>query len=420
MRSAPLLLRLVAPFNDKLRRGLAGRDRALEQLERWCALQRRTERPLFWVHAPSVGEALMAQAIVSALRAQRPELQIAFTHFSPSAERMRERVGADVATYLPWDATETMQRALALLQPAGIVFVRSEVWPTLARLARHRGVPVLLVNAVLSPTSSRLRPLARYALQPAYQELTAVGAIDAAAAARFELLNVPRARIVVTGDARFDQVWQRVETVDRSRDLLRRLADPTVTTIVAGSSWPTDEEHLIPVFRRMLSARLILAPHEPTEPHLKRLEKMLEHGSLTHARLAHVEAHTDALPAVVLVDRVGVLADLYAIADLAYVGGAFHSAGVHSVVEPAALGVPVIFGPQHENATEAQQLINAGGGLSIDSSNALTVAFLELVADTRKRTETGGSARNYVQSKLGGARRNAELILQQIDPVTPL
>src|SRR5262245_15388449 len=127
MLGAQTLLRLAAPFNDKLRRGVAGRAHALEQLRAWSRTERKLDRPLVWVHAPSVGEALMAQAIVSALREHLPAVQIAFTHFSPSAERMRNLVGADITTYLSWDTTRAMSEALDVLRPAAIAFVRTGI-----------------------------------------------------------------------------------------------------------------------------------------------------------------------------------------------------------------------------------------------------------------------------------------------------
>jgi 3-deoxy-D-manno-octulosonic-acid transferase len=416
MRSAPALLRLAAPFQQKLRRGLHGRADTLERLQRWASAERRPEQPLLWLHAPSVGEALMAQAIIKALRSLRPELQLAFTHFSPSAEGMRERVGADVSAYLPWDDVKSMQQALNVLSPALIAFVRSEIWPTLVRLAQADGRPSVLINAVLAPGSSRLAPLARATLRPAYQQLAAVGAIDASAARRFQQLGVAPGRVAVTGDARFDQVWQRVQQLDRNQPLLRRLAGSSVTTVVAGSTWPSDEMQLLPALRTLPACRWILVPHEPSASHLANLDHALERAGLKHARLATIEAQPQAaLPDVLVVDRVGVLADLYAIADAAYLGGAFHHAGVHSVVEPAALGVPVVMGPRHDNAAEAQELIAAGGGLSVPDGTALLNVFGQLLTSPEQRQHMGLMARSFVVNRLGGAQRNAELILHWLE-----
>ena len=417
LRSAQPLLRLVAPFNAKLQRGLEGQARALEELQTWSKAQRSTA-PLVWVHAPSVGESLMAQAIVRALRAQMPEAQIAFTHFSPSAERMRVQVGADIATYLPRDTTDQMDAALTALRPSAVAFVRTEIWPSLTQRAERHRIPVLLVNAVLAKDSSRLKPLARAALRPSYQRLNAVGAISAPVAERYQRLGVGMDRIRITGDARFDQVWQRVQALQRDQPLLRRLSDPARTTIAAGSTWGSDESVLLPAFARSARehpARLILAPHEPTREHLHAAEESARALGLSVARLADVEAGSMPLPSVVLVDRVGVLADLYSIADVAYVGGAFQSSGVHSVVEPAALGVPVLFGTKHENAEEAAALAAAGGAFIVSSATALESEIRKLL-DTETRTAAGNAARAFTESQLGAARANAALIVETMRP----
>ncbi len=411
MQMVRWLVRVASPFNEKLRRGVEGRAVAVAALRAWTG--RKPNAPLVWVHAPSVGESLMAQAIVHALHARLPNVQIVFTHFSPSAERMRERVGADVAGYLPWDTRADMAAALAALRPSAIVFVRSEIWPTLVGLAADSGIPTILVNAVLAPDSSRLRPWARIALGPAYQRLAAVGAIDAPTAKRLERLGVARERIQVTGDARFDQVWQRVQALNRNTPLLNRLREPGVLTIVAGSTWPSDEEKLLPAFAKLVAGnpvRLILAAHEPTEAYMRAEERLLDALGVKHSRLVEVESNLAPLPSALVVDRVGVLADLYAIADVAYVGGAFHGSGVHSVVEPAALGVPVILGPGHANAAEAAELIDVGGGLVARDGTELFNVLERLVTTPNARKLAGGAARSFVESKLGAGSANAELI----------
>lgn len=415
MRTARLAVRAVARFNDKLHAGVKGRAIAVARLRGWDG--RRQDAPLVWVHAPSVGESLMAQAIVHALRRRLPSAQIAFTHFSPSAERVVDRVGADVTAYLPWDTETDMQAALEALRPSAIVFVRSEIWSGLVRLAASAGIPALLVNAVLAPSSSRLRPMARFALGPAYQRLSRVGAIDEPTAHRFEQLGVPTERIAVTGDARFDQVWERVQSLDRNSRLLIRLRESNILTVVAGSTWPADEERLLPAIAPLIirnSVRLIIAAHEPTEAHLSQEESALTALGIDHARLVEVESSNTPLPRAIVVDRLGVLADLYAIADLAFVGGGFHGAGLHSVVEPAALGVPVLFGPQHTNAAEAADLMVSGGGFMVRDGKELAAMLERLITVPAERNDASRAARMFVEGKLGAANANAALIAAQI------
>jgi len=426
LQAARPLLGVAAPLQPRLAQAVAGRREGLARLEAWAAEHRDAARPLVWVHAPSVGEALMAQAIIGALREAVPESQVVFTHFSPSAERMAGRVGADVHGYLPWDLTAPVRVALSALRPGVIAFVRTEVWPTLAREAAGRGSRLALVNAILPEGSSRLGAAARFMLGPTYRRLDAVGAVAAPDAQRFARFGVMRDRVQVTGDARFDQVWGRIHSPERQRApalraLLDRLRDPEVTTLVAGSTWPPDEAELVPAFARLrmtATVRMIIAPHEPTDAHLQGLERTLDAAGLRHARLAALEARPGMRPEVVVIDRVGILADLYSIADAAYVGGGFHAAGLHSVVEPAGFGVPVLFGPRHGNAREAAELVRAGGGFVGRGAIELETRLLRLVRDAAARAAAGTAARAYVQANLGGAARNAALLARLLRPAS--
>ena len=413
------LLRIAAPFSRKISAGLNGRRGARERLVAWARSHRDIERPLAWVHAPSVGESLMAQAIIAELRSLVPDVQIVFTYFSPSAEKMVERVGADVHDYLPWDTPRDARALLDGLRPSAIAFVRTEIWPALVREASIRRIPTLLVNAVLSPRSSRLKPTGRWLLGDAYRRLTEVGAVARDHADRFTRLGVSQQRLQITGDARFDQVVMRIGQLDREQPLLQRLRDDSVLTLVAGSTWPTDEAELLGPLanaRKGKPMRIIIVPHEPDGSYLRHLEQRLDAHHFTHARLSEVEHGTDRLPEVVVVDRVGVLADLYSIANVAYVGGGFHDAGLHSVVEPAALGVPVIFGPRHGNAREADELAGKGGGFVASDGHAAASVILDLAARPVHRRTSAAAARGFVEARLGGARRNAELIAGQIRP----
>lgn len=414
LRASRPVLRVAAVLDGKVGRGVAGRRAVVARLQAWASSARDLRHPLFWFHAPSVGEALMAQATIGALRASCPQAQVAFTFFSPSAERVAARVGADVSDYLPWDIGAEVGAAIDALRPSSIAFVRTEIWPVATREAAARGVPLVLVNAVLGPGSSRLRPGARRLLTAAYARLARVGAVAREDAERFARLGVEPDRVRVTGDARFDQVAARVGGIDRDSALLRAFAarDPLV---VAGSTWPADEAVLVPAFARaglLARARLAIAPHEPTPRHIEGLARTLAAAGLAHERLSAVERRGRADARITIIDRVGVLADLYAAGALAYVGGGFGHHGLHSVIEPAALGIPVLFGPRHGNAREASELRDAGGGFEVvdvaDCADRLTA----LLADPAPRARAGGAAAAYVRSRLGGAAANAALILE--------
>ena len=407
------LLHIAAPFSRKINDGLTGRRGARERLVEWARVHRDVARPLVWVHAPSVGESLMAQAIITELRTLVPDVQIVFTHFSPSATNLAPRVGADVHDYIPWDTPRDARTLLDALRPNVIAFVRTEIWPALVREAFRRRIRCTLVNAVLSPRSSRLKPGGRWLLGNAYRRLNAVGAVARDHAERFSRLGISQQRLEITGDARFDQVVMRINQLDRERPVLQRLLDRSVLTLVVGSTWPSDEAELLGPLahaRKGRPMRIIIAPHEPDDAHLRSLEQRLAAHNFTHMRLSAVEQREGKLPEVIVVDRVGVLADLYAIADVAYVGGGFHDAGLHSVVEPAALGVPVIFGPRHGNAREADELAGKGGGFVASDGHAAASIILDLAARPVHRQTSSQAARTFVESRLGGARRNAKLI----------
>lgn len=402
----------VALFDGRVRRGIEVRRTAPAQLREWSAWSRDRSRPLFWLHAPSVGEALMAQAIIERLRAAVPAAQIAFTWFSLSAERVADRVGADVTSCLPWDVGKEVRSVLDALAPDVIGFVRTEIWPVLQREAQRRGARTALVNAPLAEGSSRLRPLARRFLAPAYARLDAVGAVSRADAERLIRLGVPPARLRVTGDARVDQAVQRIER-NTAPPLVDRLVGPGVAVIVAGSTWPADEDRLLEAARALRDdaprpVRWIVAPHEPTPSHLRRLDEALGVAGLCGVRLADVEAGTPPGD-VVVVDRVGMLADLYRIADVAWVGGGFGDRGLHSVLEPAALGVPVVYGPRFGSAREAEALAGAGGGFVAADVPSMTARFRALLSDGEA---AGRAAREWMASERGGAERNAALLIE--------
>jgi 3-deoxy-D-manno-octulosonic-acid transferase len=154
-------------------------------------------------------------------------------------------------------------------------------------------------------------------------------------------------------------------------------------------------------------ARLIIAPHETSDSHLGPIESWARSTGLPLARLDSADASSAD---VILVDRYGVLGDLYALADVAYVGGGFHAAGLHSVLEPAAFGAPVLFGPRNEKSRDAAKLIQSGGGGQIKGAADLTIRLGDWLGSTTARDAAGSFARATVESGLGAAERSFELV----------
>ncbi|HET7426038.1 MAG TPA: glycosyltransferase N-terminal domain-containing protein, partial [Gemmatimonadales bacterium] len=376
VRVGAALAPAIGLVDRKVGEGHRQRRNAAARLAAWARANRDSSRPLAWFHAASVGEGLQAESVLLELRHLVPAVQLVYTHFSPSAEPLARRLSVDAADYLPYDLPATAESLLAALTPDLLVFSKLDLWPELAAHAAGRGVRVALVAATVSSGSGRLRWPARALLQAGYASVTAAGAVAEPDADRLARLGVAPDRIRVLGDPRFDSVAARVAGVPADEPLLRLGAGSP--TLVAGSTWPPDEAVLLDAFTRVRArhpaARLILVPHEPTPAHVAQLERRIKARDLpTPARLS-----TGAMPSPVLIaDRVGVLSTLYGAGGIAYVGGGFGSAGLHSVLEPAAWGVPVIFGPRWAESRDAELLLQAGACAAIRSSRPIE-AGLEL------------------------------------------
>jgi 3-deoxy-D-manno-octulosonic-acid transferase len=348
--------------------------------------------------------------VLDALRSRHPDFQIAYTFFSPSADAFSKTLAADFREVLPFDTPRAARSVLDALAPTVLVFSKLDVWPALAEEAHRRGIPVALLSATLAAGSSRRGSLAKLILGDSYASLDAVGAISSEDRARLIELGCRPEAVEVTGDTRVDQVISRARAADRTSDLLAPLRSDR-PTLVAGSSWPADERELFPalgdVFRSTPRLRLIIAPHEPTAAHLTPVEQWASATRLRVARLGSAGARSAD---VILVDRVGVLGDLYALADVAFVGGGFHAAGLHSVLEPAAYGAPVIFGPRHAGSRDAALLLAAGGARSVRAHRDIEAVIRTWLDDPAARLRAGAAARRVVDENAGATAKSVALV----------
>lgn len=425
------LARLAARGSGKTARAIRGRLGGADALVAWAAARRERGRTLVWMHAASVGEGRQAEVVLQRLVAARPDWQFIHTFASPSAERLAASLPVGFAGYVPADTPADAGRALDAVRPDLLCFSATDVWPELVRQAASRGIRLALVSANLSVSSSRLRAVARSLLGPAYAAFDRVGAIDDADAKRLVALGARQDRVVVTGDTRHDAAHAHAAAVDRGAAHLRALtADGDRRPILlAGSTWTGDESRLLPavgdVLRGGTSLRLVVAPHEPTAAHLSGLVRFIAAalpGGTCVRTLSDLEARLRAATPpvetawdVCLVDRVGVLADLYAAAALAYVGGGFGTAGLHSVIEPAALGVPVLFGPRWRGSRDARLLLGARGGRAVGDAASLASALREWVGNETARAAAGAAARAVVDRGQGAAERSVSLLLSLLE-----
>jgi len=409
------LLPLAGLVSEKAARGVAERRRAVARLERWAASGRDPDRPLLWLHGASAGELLGAVPALEALRGRR-ELQLVVTHFSPSGAAALPALAPDASAPLPLDTLGETGRALDALRPSALAFSKLDLWPVLTASAAVRGVPIGLVNGTVRPGSSRLAWPARRLLRHAYGRLGRAGAVSEEDAARLRELGVAEAALVVTGDAAFDRAAERAREARRpgSAALRLRAALPeALPVLLGGSTWAADETLLLAAAAALEEAgrpvSLVLVPHEPDRGALERVtaasRRLLDRTPVLWSEL---EAGRASATSPVVVDAVGLLAGLYAAADVAYVGGGLGRGGLHSVVEPAAAGIPVAFGPRHARR-EADELLERGAALEVGPDTAAEV-LARLLGDAGERERRGRAAAGYVEAERGAADRSAALL----------
>lgn len=409
----PLLwitLQLLSLFRRKVRRGITGREGLFENLER--KVEDMSPGSRVWFHASSLGEFEQAKPIIAELTRLHPELRIIVSFFSPSGyDHSQSYPHANIITYIPFDTPGNARRFLDLISPTAAVMVRYDVWPNMIWELHERSIPVFLANATMRKSSARLLPLLRQFHRHLYNSIHEILAASENDATAFRLFGLEGVHIEAVGDTRFDQVTLRCADA-RKRHLLPATVTADKRILVAGSSWPEDEEVIIPAFlslrQQFDTLLLVLVPHEPTLEHIEDLERRLN-GNVRSIRFSALNEY-EGEP-VIIVDSVGILLVLYASAHAAYVGGSFRQ-GIHNVLEAAVYGIPVLFGPRHRNSQEAGQLVNCGGAFVVESARELVQALTSLFGEEDRRREAGKKAASFVASNTGATNR----ILARINP----
>lgn len=415
--AAALAARAAAPWNEKIAEGLAGR-RGLR--ERWIAGASRLERnrPLAWFHVSSVGEFEQAKPVMNLLSERPGGVEIALTFYSPSGmnyfrryDRSKRIDAIRFFDYLPVDTPGNARFCLDTLRPDLIVYVKFDIWPNLLVEASKRGVPQALVAGTLSPGSLRLSRLARGFYGGLYSRLDAIAAISEEDADRFRRDARGGVQIVVAGDTRFDQVCRRIDA--STVRLPGGIAAARRGWIVAGSTWPKDEALVVPGYlairARHPDAGLILVPHEPSETRLASIRGTLDDAGLRARPLSSLGEEAPAPDEVVVADGVGYLAELYRSGRIAYVGGSF-TTGVHNVMEPAVLSLPVFFGPRIDNSYEARRLVELGAAKVVRTGGDFAREALRLLAEPDLLSRAGAAGARFIRNHCGAAPRCVDLL----------
>jgi 3-deoxy-D-manno-octulosonic-acid transferase len=397
----------VSLFHEKLREAARGRK---GWRSRWAgAGDQLVDRPV-WFHVSSVGEFEQAKPVITSLAQSHPDIPVIVSFSSPSGyrfalrkETLDESNNIKFVDYLPIDFARNARFILEIIDPRLLVFVKFDLWPNLIWEAHRRRVPVVLIDATLSPSSKRTSGAGRAFYNGVYSSINKILAISESDAARFRDTVPHHASIGTTGDTRFDRVMERKRGAGEVGFDVAHEGRPVV---ICGSTWPRDEAHLLPALVDIMKADpgvvAVIAPHEPHPEQVAALSTWAEVSGFSVARASGGVG--DPPPQVVLIDTVGILAESYRMGDVAYVGGAF-STGVHSVIEPAIEGLPVLFGPLHDNSFEALCLIEAGAGFAVETAADIAAVLGRLLTDTAARETAGAAARAYVESQLGATQK---------------
>lgn len=410
-RAAALVAHRVRLPTKKLSESVAGRR---EAHRRWLEWARSTRRPgpLIWIHGASVGELLTAEPVISRLLRDDPELTVIHTFTSASVTRWRRMaLGVAASDYLPLDEPAPMGAMLEAVRPTVLAFSRGDVWPTLLTLAHSRGLPALVMGASVREGSRRLSWPARTLYRYQYSMLSWIGAASDADAARWMALGARPERVEVTGDPRHAQTLERVPEMGPIAPVAAWAEGNSV--VVAGSTDRRDESLLLEsaahVLRRIPGTRLIMVPHEP-EPAIVR--DIVSRASRSGISAAAWEPGSEVPECSCLVVRaVGLLFELYAAGQLAYVGGGLRRRGVHAVIEPAAWGVPILAGPHARKSEDARALERAGAMRILPHrgpADALAEQWIEWSKNEDQRVAAGLRARALLAGD--GARRTALVI----------
>jgi len=397
-----LIVRIVALWNPKAKLFIEGRKEAIEKLKSFLPNENT-----YWFHCASLGEFEQARPLIESIKIKDNNCKIVITFFSPSGYEIRKNYElADLILYLPKDSKSNANLLLNSIQPTKIFFIKYEFWANYLLEANRRKIPTYLVSGVFRKNQLFFKWYGGFMRSI----LTSFTDIYLQNQESQDLLNLINVNSIVTGDTRFDRVMQNAEKVKKF-PLIEEFVSQT-NCVVIGSCWAEDEAIIFPTLNKSKNLKIIIAPHEINESHLKSIESALLKKSIRYSKLIEINESTDSKTIepigigfdVLIIDNIGMLMHLYQYANIAYVGGAFGK-GLHNILEPASFGVPVIFGNNYSKFPEAYQFLDNQVGFCIHDENEFEIIFNQLF-----KSNYSANVLSFMNSQKGAT----EMILNDI------
>lgn len=392
-------IRLAALWHPKAKQIIVGRGETAERLKDRINPNGKT----IWFHAASLGEFEQGRPLMEELRRRDPACQILVSFFSPSGYNVRHSYsGADAVVYLPADYAQRVNEFLDLARPDVAIFIKYDIWPTMLSTLQQRNIPTYLVSASFRSDQFFFHPLGRWYLR-LLKMFTHIFVQEDQSKALLQAHGV--SHISTTGDTRFDRV---VDIAAQAKDIASASAfrEAGGTILVAGSTWPMDEDILIDYFNRTPKMRLIIAPHEIDETHLQSIEAKLQrpYARYTQQQSREPAGSAEVQPDCLIIDCFGLLSSIYRYGDIAYIGGGF-GRSIHNSLEAAVYGIPVLFGPRIDKFIEAKELVACEGAKIVNDAADLAKVLDELLACEQGCAHAGAAAGSYVRSKTGATNK---------------
>ena len=399
------IVRIFASYNSKISESIEKREGLWERLE--VAVSKRDwQKPLLWFHVASAGEFLQAQPLIVRSIAEGAECVVTFSSVNAFHWLQRpdqtETQNLLAAEFLPVDKIHNIRSLLGLLQPSRLVWVSYDLWPNLVWEAHRQGIPQSLISGIIHAGSLRtVNFIGRSFYHSLYECLEHILTVSEADSQRVLSAIPDHPQVKVMGDTRCDSVLERRNNLEIPQ-LPPAAKDSFV--FVAGSTWPLDETCIFPGLQEALNKFpelfLVLAPHEPTEEHLKNAENFFSGTQMV--RWSQVNTATLDVR-ILLIDSVGILAGIYHSAKIAYVGGAF-TTGVHNILEPAAMGAAVAFGPKHSNSMEALIMLEQKLATTVKNSSEFQNWLFDILGNQELCDQLGRSSKEFVETQAGAAK----------------